>query len=362
MKGKIYLKIIKIKWLGLNELLLLNNINYITKLKFRKSSEKEKFIIEDKIITNAINTSSKYASSFFISQQNPPVIFYNKNKYMIKGGFWDGRLEINTILLNAKEKHFSKYIFIKEGPIVIMEMTKDEKILLCGTKIGYIICLSVDGPNLEIKNKIYLHNDEITSININDNLNMFSTTSLDGYINIHILPSYDLVRSIKISLANKNILYGNNDDELFYANNIFLSSSPLPCVIAFISSKRIFRIYTINGEFVEDIQETNNSNYIKCPIIFNDLNFQEYLIYGTDDGRMKIRKFPNMDLIKNVIPNECSEIISMDISDDKKYCYLWIKDNKIIIIKDFYVNAEEDEKKDKKMEKEKGKKKDKENV
>ena len=87
---------------------------------------------EEKSIIQANNISSKYASSYLISQQNPPIIIYNKNKYMIKGGFWDGRLEINSIIIDPKEKekHFSNKIYIKEGPIVVMEMTKDEKILL----------------------------------------------------------------------------------------------------------------------------------------------------------------------------------------------------------------------------------------
>ena len=357
---QIFPKIIKIKWVAYNELLLLNNINYITRLKFKRT-EKDKYNIEEKRLLQAMNISSNFAPSYSMSQQNTPIIFYNKNKYMLKGGFWDGRLEINTILLEPKEKHFSNYIFINEGPILCMEMTKDETILLCGTKTGYLICFSVNGPNLEIIKKIYIHNDEITSININDNLNMFATSSLDGYINMHILPSFDLVRSIKISVANKNFFYGNYDDEFYYANNIFLSSCPLPCVTTFISSKRLFRTYTINGEFVEDAQEIDNSNYIKCPIIFSDLNFQEYLIYGTDDGRIKIRSFPKMDLINNVNPYGCNEIISMDISPDKKYCYVWIKDNFIIVIKDFYVDADEDEKKKfEKLEKEKEREKEKE--
>ena len=357
---QIFPKIIKIKWVAYNELLLLNNINYITRLKFKRT-EKDKYNIEEKRLLQAMNISSNFAPSYSMSQQNTPIIFYNKNKYMLKGGFWDGRLEINTILLEPKEKHFSNYIFINEGPILCMEMTKDETILLCGTKTGYLICFSVNGPNLEIIKKIYIHNDEITSINIHDNLNMFATSSLDGYINMHILPSFDLVRSIKISVANKNFFYGNYDDEFYYANNIFLSSCPLPCVTTFISSKRLFRTYAINGEFVEDAQEIDNSNYIKCPIIFSDLNFQEYLIYGTDDGRIKIRSFPKMDLINNVNPYGCNEIISMDISPDKKYCYVWIKDNFIIVIKDFYVYADEDEKKKfEKLEKEKEREKEKE--
>ena len=67
-----------------------------------------------------------------------------------------------------------------------------------------------------------------------------------------------------------------------------------------------------------------------------------------------------MELINNVLPYGCNEIISMEISQDKKYCYIWIKDNKIIVIKDFNVNADEDDKK-KSEKSEKGKDKEKEN-
>ena len=337
---QVYPKIIKIKWVGLNELLIINNSNYLTKIKIKKMSEKCAF--EEKNIIQAMNISSKYAPSYLISEKNPPIIFYDNNKYMIKGGFWDGRLEINSLSTN-KEKYLSSFIYIKEGPIVVMEMTKDEKILLCGTKIGFLICFSVNGPSLKIENKIYIHNDEITSININENLNMFVTSSLDGYINMHILPSFELVRSIKLSAYNKQLY--NDENELYYANNVFLSSSPLACVSAFISSKKLFRIFTINGEFIEDIQETNETNYIKCPIIFKDLNFQDYIIYGTDDGRVKVRSFPNLELINNIQPYGCNEIISLDISQDKKCCYLWIKENKIFVLKDLFEDVEEDKNK-----------------
>ena len=340
-KQEIYSKIIKIKSIGPNELLLLNNLNYLTRLKFK--GPPEKLSIEEKIVHQALNISSKYSPSYSISEQKQPIIFYNNNKYMIKGGFWDGRLEINSIILDSKEKekHFSNCVYINEGPIVVMEMTKDEKILLCGTKTGFLICFSVNGHSLSIKNKIYIHNDEITSININDNLNMFATSSLDGYINLHILPSFDLIRSIKISICN--LKFNNYGEEFYYANNVFLSSCPLPCVTAFISTKKIFRTLTINGEFIEDREE--DSNFINCPILFNDLNFQDYIIYGTDDGMVKVRSFPNLDLINSIQPYGCNEIVSLDISQDKKYCYLWNKDNKIFVIKDLYTNTEEEQKK-----------------
>ena len=343
-------KITKLKYAGSNEILLINELNYVNKIKLKNTADK--FIIEEKEYFQVSNISSEYVPSFIISSANSPIILYNNNKYMIKGGFWDGRIEINSLIVDTKEKSYSQnLIFVKEGPIIIMEMTKDEKILLCGTKTGYIICFSVNGLSLNIIKKINYHYDEITSININDDLNMFATSSLDGYVNLHILPSLELVRSIKICNTNMNSYY-ENESNLYYADKVFLSSSPLACITIFISSKKIFRSFTINGEFIEDSQETNNSNYIKSPIIFKDLDFEEYIMYGTNDGRIKIRKFPNMELINSVCPEDGNEIISMDISKDIKYCYIWMQNNKIYIIKDLYVDSGKDKKQIKKIDKE----------
>jgi WD40 repeat protein len=349
-KEFIYPKIIKLKCIDSKELLLINEYNNIIKFKYK--SNLDKHIIENKEMFQVQNISSEYSPSYTISSKDSPIVLYNNNKYMIKAGFWDGRIEMNSLVLDQKEKTYAKKnYYVKEGPVLLMEITKDEKILICGTKTGCLICFSIEKFSLNLIKKLYSHSDEITSININDNLNMFATSSLDGYINLHILPNFELVRSIKICNTNINS-YNENDSEFYYANNVFLSSSPVACVTAFISSKRLFRSFTINGEFIEEIQETNNLNYIKCPIIFNDLDFQDYIIYGTDDGTIKIRKFPHLELINSICPKEGNEIISMDISKDNKYCYIWLNNNEIFVIKDLYVDSEKDKKRISKIDKE----------
>ena len=349
-KESIYPKIIKLKCIDSKELLLINEYNNIIRFKYK--SNLDKHIIENKEMFQVQNISSEYSPSYTISSKDTPIVLYNNNKYMIKAGFWDGRIEMNSLVLDQKEKTYAKKnYYVKEGPVLLMEITKDEKILICGTKTGCLICFSIEKFSLNLIKKLYSHSDEITSININDNLNMFATSSLDGYINLHILPNFELVRSIKICNTNINS-YNENDSEFYYANNVFLSSSPVACVTVFISSKRIFRSFTINGEFIEEIQETNNLNYIKCPIIFNDLDFQDYIIYGTDDGTIKIRKFPHLELINSVCPKEGNEIISMDISKDNNYCYIWLNNNEIFVIKDLYVDSEKDKKRISKIDKE----------
>ena len=217
-------KIIKISLVNNEYVKIISNTNQYFNLKTKKESKKEikkekkeekKINDEKQNISNIINNSSKYAANYQISSIETPIIVYNNNKLMLKGGFWDGRIEINSISTDIKEETYSSMIF--PGffqPIVVMQMSKDEKLLLCGTKDGAIISYDVDGKKFELKDIIYSHNDEITSISINDNLNMFATTSLDGYIMIYILPSFQLVRSIHISSLKIKINSKNQNSNI----------------------------------------------------------------------------------------------------------------------------------------------------
>ena len=51
-----------------------------------------------------------------------------------------------------------------------------------------------------------------------------------------------------------------------------------------------------------------------------------------------------MELINSVHPDGLYEIIHIDISSDKKYCYCLIDNSKMIIIKDLYADSDKDKK------------------
>ena len=494
-KNEIYPKIIKISWVDNETLKIFTNTNQFYDIKYT-IIEKD-VTSSDLDIHNFENTSSKYASSYQItSLNNNAFIVYGNFKYIIKGGFWDGRLEFNSIPTEPKEQPISKSIFSHYGkPIVVMEMSDDEKYLMCGTTTGLVSIYGVDGDKINNIDNLFLHSDEITSISINNTLNMFATVSKDGYLLLYILPSFNLVRTIKLSTkikSNKNdkkeeinikneneneneikedkqetkekieedkqeknmeenkevkeefkgenieetkeenkekeekeetkeeekgenkeiekeeikeVINNENKEEVkeeekeenkvkekinvdedkkdkieedknenkltenstnkinvnesnngntreenedseeedqLYADNVFLSSSPIPCVTVYISQKKLFRTYTINGEFISEEKEDDEygSQFIKCPKVFKNLHFQDFLIYGTDKGCVKVRAFPKMNLIGNeleVCPN--SNIETLEISKDKRYCYVWSKGNEISIIKDISVSS-----------------------
>jgi hypothetical protein len=160
---------------------------------------------------------------------------------------------------------------------------------------------------------------------------------------LYILPSCQLVRAINISLSI-NKLFGNQisdnfyefngDFNFIYADNIFLSSSPLPSIVIYISSKKMFVSYTINGGLISTIQETDNTEKIICSKIFKNINFEEFLIYGTNDGFVKIRSFPKMELVNSIKVYDNYSVKVLELSTDKKCCYTWGQGDEIVIIVD----------------------------
>ena len=341
-KEMIYPSIMAIKCINPKNLKIFINNNSWYNIKI--SNHDNKLHTEESNIYQYENNSSKYAPCHPISLNNIPIVIYHNEKYIIKGGFWDSRLEINSLQVETdkkeKDEQISKNIFIPNcGPIIILKMTSNEKLLFCGTKYGNIIIFNVNGPILEKSKILYNHSGSITSISLNENLNMFASSSIDGYIHLYTLPSFTMVRSIQIS---QKVKYDIKDydyeeskkNEYLYADNIFLSSSPLPCFTIYILSKKIFKTYSINGEFILQVEEDNDTGKIKCPLIFQNLQFHDYLIYGTEDGYVKIRSFPDMNLISSIRPFEGQEIKALELSPDKRFCYVWSHKDKIAIIED----------------------------
>ena len=100
----------------------------------------------------------------------------------------DGRIEFNTLINEQKEEIIASTIFNDLGCINIMEMNEKENYLLCGTNNGGMLHFHIDKKKIELKDNKLIHTDKIVSISINDNLNMFATSSciyLYGVLRAH---------------------------------------------------------------------------------------------------------------------------------------------------------------------------------
>ena len=189
-----------------NILKIFTNTNNWYDIQF--TIQEKKITIDDIKIQPYQSNSSIYDSSYRInSLKNNTFIVYGNTRYIFKGGFWDGRLEFNSIpkeKKDQKEPPIAKCIFSQYSkPIIVMELSDDEKYLICGTTNGLIYIYNINGPVIKNKTNLFIHSEEITSISINTNLNMFASVSKDGYLNLYIMPSFSLVRAIKLSTKVK---------------------------------------------------------------------------------------------------------------------------------------------------------------
>ena len=87
------------------------------------------------------------------------------------------------------------------------------------------------------------HTDKIISFFYNQRLNMFATTSYDGFICVYIMP-------------NKLISMIKNEYDSYY-DLVFLSSNPCPSVIAFTRKEMRLSSYSLSGILIKVIKLNN---------------------------------------------------------------------------------------------------------
>jgi WD40 repeat protein len=235
---------IKILKVQKDEILFLYN-KYILKFKI-KLKEFINIHIDKNYSTISFNLEELQLKNLYYSKYNNKQYlkntFISYNNYIILGGFFSGKILFSKFnKLNKKnnqiELEFNKtYINNYDNSIVtVIKTNSDFSFAYVGTKKGSLIIYKITETSLIFKKQINDHYLEILDININNNLQMIATSSYDNYINLYTLPKCKLVHNIKLNLNE-------------YANKIFLSNSPLPCIVTYFIKKKEFKVFTINGK------------------------------------------------------------------------------------------------------------------
>ena len=281
-------------------------------------------IIEDKIGSSSEDINNIYKINSLENQMNIILLDKNNNKFikfcnfgliLILGGFYDGRIEIIYLEDKTEKKRVEIYPFSEEEPILNICINDDETYFIAGNSLGNIAVYNIDLENdkIELYKKIYNQMSPISDININNELNLFGSCTIDGFVNIYTLPLCKLIRSIKVPLIEK---YNGK------CNYIFLSESSLPSIIIIIEDDKNCEIfsYSINGKMLNNLKEDKSMNSI---LKIKDLNSFEYLAYYAD-SQIFIRNLPSLSLqiaIKNVF-----NIKSLCINDDLSAMFAFSED------------------------------------
>ena len=255
--------------------------------------------------------------------QDKCSLFCNKGRNLILGGFYDGSVKIINLSKSSIKNNKSFIPFKSKDPVLVLKLDNEEKLLFLGNSIGNINIFGIDFENMELDKKFSYngHLSEISVINVNNELNMWISASIDGIINLYTMPSFKLVRTKKIKSGNK----------IEYA---FLSTSALPSFVIITDDNKNLReiySYSINGKLLEYIKDLN---IILNPIIVKDLSFNEYLIYiSKDNYNIVTRSLPFLN-VYNIISG-FEKISNLCIREDLKILYaINSEDEQIYIVKD----------------------------
>ena len=317
-KKKEEIFILKIGIFSEDKISIVLNNDYLLEKKIIRAGLDKKTFTDETISSKKFNKTCNRIFNY----QYPKVYndktfqLYEEGKSMIIAGYYDGKiLIINT---EPKMQEIELVPFNEEIPVCVIAISKEEDYMFLGNMKGNIIVYKKD---IETKNweLLYEINDqmtEISHIDCNNDLNLWASSTIDGYINLYSFPLCKLLRSIKI--PTKNCIY------------VFLSSSPLPSIAAICDEKKeseIF-VYSINGYLISRQKEQGN---ISSPIIFKDLNSNDYLAYISNNC-IFVRSFPN--LILHLMIEDLGEIYTIFPNNDKQILYATNKSlTEIYIIK-----------------------------
>ena len=311
--------ILDAKYIGDDKLIMVLSNNILIEKKNSSSLLDQDFKQE---ISNKIDIDDgdymNRISDFYStnSYSNKATIICNNGKTVIIGGFYDGKFKIaKYVPLNNNAKTQNFYPFIEESPILAVEVDDEEEYLFVGNDKGNVAAYKIDIENDTYKQTYQLYDQmsAICNINCNDQLNLWISSSVDGYINLYTLPLCKLIRCIKIPIKT-----------CFYA---LLSSSPLPCIIAISDEKNSeIYVYSINGKFIKKIEE---DCHLMNPIIIKDLYSNEYLVYIKNDALL-ILSLPNLEVVINI--DELKDAYMICPNEDNTVLYVLSKDWDIIYL------------------------------
>ena len=306
------------KELSQDKITLLLNNNYLIEKKLSFSIFDKGFTDEIINIIPLMNNNNKM-SEFYSNNSNNNKVFHilNKAKLLIMGGFYDGKIVIYFLEERIEPQEILP--FNNDSPILSLCVDQEEEFLMVGNSIGNVAVYKINS-DLEKWSKIKELTEQKNAIShlfCSSDLNLWVSTSIDGYVNLYTLPLCKLVRTIKISTTK--------------CSYSFLSCSPLPSIVIINdeSNNSEIIVYSLNGKLI-----TKQNLYFKLtnPILIKDLNANEYLVYIGKDF-ITFHCLPTLDILVNVdiLPG----IHTIFTSEDKKSLYCISKSGaEVYIIKD----------------------------
>ena len=250
------------------------------------------------------------------------------NEYFILSGFWDKSLLVLNVSDSAKS--FTVKNKYDNSPITYIDTDKYNTTMFLATRKGSLLVYKVTNIQKEIKFDFHLgrhdHRTRITSLLMNNTLQLVVTASYEGTVNVY---SYPLIKHIN------SIRCGSD----FTISNVFVSSCPLPVIVVYSYEQRRFETYTINGsELPRGARAWRESDRWVSFAKYRGRAFREYLLLGSDSGVFELRALPELQVKHRMFTSEkkyaVSEIVPIITQSNFGSVLLCLEQNKEVVILD----------------------------
>jgi len=123
-----------------------------------------------------------------------PILLLNNGKYIVRGGFWDGKIAVSPL-----DNELTVTYGFHHSTVTVLVADQSEKTVISGSKGGDVIVWHVPQSDhiWVVKRHLSDHDGQVSSIVIRDDMAVFVTASLDGTANLYSLCSVKLVRTFK---------------------------------------------------------------------------------------------------------------------------------------------------------------------
>lgn len=336
------LKVLKLKFIdNENIFIILNNFQFI---KYEISNYHE---LNSENKTIRFDSKQNPPSNYIINEKIPklnylrnqnnkslnksyPIIIYDKGAYIASGGYYDGKIIVSQ-LNNKNSKSKSKPLIVNTFEVINpmdnsqvnnLIINKNEDFILSGSIQGTVVIYNNKKNLWKKKSQINDHlNMPITSLFFNDNLNIWGSAACDGYVNLYTFPTNRKICSIKV------------DSEGLFADFLFIISSPLPSFTIHCKNNFCFYSYSLIGKLI--CKEYEFDSEIYSPLILEESNFGEILMYGDSKGKINMRYLPSLHQFfdKGISKNmDYFNVDNLAVSENGKYCIAWNNDNDIFYV------------------------------
>eukprot|EP00742_Colponemidia_sp_Colp-10_P008007 GILJ01008639.1.p1 GENE.GILJ01008639.1~~GILJ01008639.1.p1 ORF type:complete len:1141 (-),score=180.40 GILJ01008639.1:233-3655(-) len=249
----------------------------------------------------------------------PVAVVSLNGKLLFTGGYWDG--SIRTVLLS--QDRICKVDRVHHAPVTCLALSEDGNWLISGSKDGSAALSRLPDTEHEQGPKHHStlvgHDSELTAVAVSSHLNAIVTSSIDSTVNLYMLPTLVLLRTLQHPAA-------------LPVHALCLCPGAPASLVLYSETDSILRVLSLNAEVFPA--------WIRCEegcyglTVMTDNDSAEYLVYGTSDGDLVMRTLPDLNLVSMQRIAKADAVLTAHLSPDEKYVITGCESGELAVVSD----------------------------